>query len=299
MSAPIILVTGGTGTLGRHVVDRLHQAGCEVRVLSRKQHEDRDGVRFVVGDLATGEGLVPALQSATVIVHCASRQKGDAEATRTLVRAAQAQPVPPHLVYISIVGIDRVPFGYYRTKLAAERIIAESGLPWSTLRATQFHDLVLLAARVLAKPPVVLVPAGVLVQPVDADEVAARLVELALDAPAGRVPDLGGPEVADVAALLRAYLGATGSRRPVLPVRMPATRALRAGGLVLAEQPDSAGPGGSEQGGSGQGGSGAAGSGPGVRGRRTWAEFLAERVGRPADDARPAGVGRSAGAGRA
>lgn len=286
MSAPIILVTGGTGTLGRHVVDRLHQAGCEVRVLTRSRHEDRAGVRFVVGDLATGEGLVPALQNATVVVHCASRQKGDAEATRALVRAAQAQPVPPHLVYISIVGIDRVPFGYYRTKLAAERIVAESGLPWTTLRATQFHDLVLMAARVLAKPPVVLVPAGVLVQPVEADEVAARLVELALGTPAGRVPDLGGPEVADAAALLRAYLAATGSRRPVLSVRMPATRALRAGGLVLDERPD-----GSDQGVLGQGV-----SGRGVRGRRTWAEFLAERVGRPADAARAA---RSADAGHA
>ena len=281
MSAPIVLVTGGTGTLGRHVVERLHRAGCEVRVLSRSRHEDREGVRHVVGDLATGEGLVPALQRVTAIVHCASGQKGDAEATRALVRAAQAQPVPPHLVYISIVGIDRVPFGYYRSKLAAEQIVAESGLPWTTLRATQFHDLVLTAARVLARPPVVLAPAGVLVQPVDADEVAARLVELVLGEPAGRVPDLGGPEVADAAALLRAYLVAVGSRRPVLPVRLPGTRALRGGGLVLDGRPEAPAP----------DRSGAA------RGTRlTWAEFLAERVGRPAD--RPADAGRAADADR-
>ena len=107
-------------------------------------------------------------------------------------------------MYISVVGADRVPvvsgidramFGYFASKRAAERVVADSGLPWTTLRATQFHDLILTVARQLAKLPVMPVPAGVRFQPVDAGEVAARLVELALGAPAGLVPDLAGPRV--------------------------------------------------------------------------------------------------------
>src|SRR4030095_6974168 len=130
-----------------------------------------------------------------------------------LVRAA-SRAGAPHLVYISVVGADRVPiasavdramFGYYGSKLASERIVTESGLPWTTLRATQFHDLILTMARALAKLPVVVVPAGGRSQPVDADEVAARLVELALGQPAGLVPDLAGPRVYGMADLVRGY----------------------------------------------------------------------------------------------
>ena len=146
----------------------------------------------MTGDLTTGEGIEAAVDGVTTIVHCAGTNTGDDETTRTLVRAA-ARAGAPHLVYISVVGADRVPinsavdramFGYFGSKLAAERVVAESGLPWTTLRATQFHDLILTVARALAKLPVVPVPAGSRFQPVDTDEVAARLVELALAEPA-------------------------------------------------------------------------------------------------------------------
>jgi uncharacterized protein YbjT (DUF2867 family) len=96
-------------------------------------------------------------------------------------------------VYVSIVGVDRIPYGYYRAKLATETVVEESGLPWTILRATQFHDLIRRIAGVLAKSPVVPVPAGVRFQPVDVHEVAARVVELATGTPAGRVDDMGGP----------------------------------------------------------------------------------------------------------
>ena len=202
MHAPI-LVTGGTGTLGRLVAQRLRDAGYEVRVLSRRSHQDEDGVEFVTGDLATGEGVDAAVAGTGIVLHCAGGPKGDGDKARHLVRAASRAGVR-HLVYISVVGADRVPlasgldramFGYFGSKLAAERAVADSGLPWTTLRATQFHDLLLLVVRQLARLPVVPVPAGIRFQPVDAGEVAARLVELALVRPAGLVPDLGGPRV--------------------------------------------------------------------------------------------------------
>ena len=198
-----ILVTGGTGTLGRLVVPRLRDAGREVRVLSRRTREAGDGVEYVTGDLATARGSKTAVDGTEIIVHCAGSSKGDEDKARNLVRAA-SRAGARHLVYISVVGADRIPvvsgidramFGYFASKLAAERVVADSGLPWTTLRATQFHDLILMVAQQMTKLPVIPVPAGVRFQPVDAGEVAARLVELALGAPAGLVPDMAGPRV--------------------------------------------------------------------------------------------------------
>src|SRR5918992_5665248 len=200
MTSPI-LVTGGTGTLGRLVVRRLRDAGYDVRVLSRRHHEAADGIKFVTGDLATGEGIEPAVDGAGTVVHCAGSPKGDEDKARNLVRAA-SRAGTAHLVHISVVGADRIPidsrvdramFGYFGSKLAAERIVADCGLPFTTLRATQFHDLILTVAQQIARLPMVPVPAGFRFQPVDADEVAARLVELTLGETAGRVAHMGGP----------------------------------------------------------------------------------------------------------
>jgi len=257
-----ILVTGGTGTLGRVVVARLRDTGATVRVLSRSSHDPEQGVEFVTGDLATGEGIDAAVRGVEVVIHCAGSTKGDEEKARQLVEAASGAGVR-HLVYISVVGADRIPvvsgvdramFGYFGSKLAAERAVAESGLPWTTLRATQFHDLFLMTARQMARLPVIPVPGGFRFQPVDAGEVADRLVELALGTPAGLVPDMAGPRVYGMAELVRGYLRARRKRRAIVPLRLPgkAARAFRAGANLA--------PG-------------------GAVGRRTWEGFLAERVG--------------------
>src|SRR5262249_36204211 len=145
-----------------------------------------------------------------------------------------------HLVYISVVGADRIPvvsgldramFGFFESKLAAKRVVADSGVPWTTLRATQFYDLALAVARQMAKLPVIPLPAGFKFQPVDADEVAARLVELAFGAPLGLAPDLAGPNTYSMAELLRAYLRANHQRRLIVPIWLPgkAASAVRRG----------------------------------------------------------------------
>jgi uncharacterized protein YbjT (DUF2867 family) len=158
-----ILVTGRTGTLGRLVVLRLRDAGCEIRVLSRRSREADEGIEFATGDLATGEGINAAVDGAEIIVHCAGSTKGDKSKAENLVRAA-SRAGARHLVYISVVGADRIPvvsrvdramFGYFASKLGAERVVADSGLPWTTLRATQFHDLMLVTARQLARLPAI------------------------------------------------------------------------------------------------------------------------------------------------
>jgi uncharacterized protein YbjT (DUF2867 family) len=249
-----ILVTGGTGTLGRAVVTQLPADGHSVRVLSRRPHED-ETVEWVTGDLTTGAGLDEAVRGADAIIHCATdtrHPRRDVDGTQNLIDAARRNGAP-HLVYISIVGVDRIPLGYYRVKLEVERLIEDSGLPWTILRATQFHDLVSTVARILTWLPVAAVPAGTSFQPVDVRDVAARLGELAVTAPAGRAPDFGGPEVSSAVDLVRAHLHASGRRRAVLPVRMPGkvAAAYRDGGHLAPEHAD---------------------------GRRTFEEFLAEHV---------------------
>lgn len=229
MTSPI-LVTGGTGTLGSLVVPLLRGAGHDVRVLSRRNHEARDGITYVTGDLLKDEGTAAAVDGVDVVLHLAGGPKGDAEATANLVRAASAAGVR-HLIYISVVGADRMPIGYFRSKAASERVVAESGLPWTTMRAAQFHDLVLTVMKGITKLPVIPTPGAVSFQSVDAAEVADRLVELTLGEPAGLVPDLVGPEVHTMPDLVRGYLRARGKHRPRLSVRVPgkAGRAYRAG----------------------------------------------------------------------
>lgn len=227
-----ILVTGGTGTLGRLVTERLRADGHEVRVLSR--HAQPYAVDLRKG----GPALDTAVAGVDTVVHCASTQTGgDENAAEHLIAAARRAGVG-HLVYISIVGVDRVPFGYYKAKLAVERQIERSGLGWTVLRATQFHDLLVRFFQGLGKPPVMLLPAGVSDQPVEVAEVAGRLAELALGAPAGRVPDMGGPEVRTFDSLARAWLAATGRRRRVvnMPLFGRAYRAFREGGHLAPER---------------------------------------------------------------
>ena len=252
MTAPILL-TGGTGTLGRQVLPLLRAAGHDVRVLSRQPHDGGDGVQYRRGDLRSGRGVDDAVAGVHTVVHLAGGPKGDDVATRTLSRAS-ARAGARHLVHISVVGADRVPVAWFRMKAAAEREVSGCGVPWTTLRAAQFHELVLTVARKMSRLPVLPVPGGLRFEPVDSGEVARRVAELALGSPAGLVRDLAGPEVVGVGDLVGGYLEATGRHRPRLGVRLPgaAGRAYRAGDNL---------------------------AGPGAdRGTRTWADFLEARI---------------------
>jgi uncharacterized protein YbjT (DUF2867 family) len=225
-----VLVTGGTGTVGRVVVDQLTTAGKEVRVLSRgRRRQQSTDVEHVVGDVQTGDGLNAAVDGIDTIVHCVYPAEH-------LVAAAK-RAGSPHLVYVSIVGIDRVPFSLYRKMLANERTIAESGLPWTVMRATQFHDLIAFILRMLAKSPLMPLPSGLSFQPVDVREVGERLARLALGEPVGRAPDFGGPQARALDDLARSYLSMAGKRRAIVPIRLPgkAFRAFRAGGHLAPE----------------------------------------------------------------
>ena len=136
-----ILVTGGTGTLGKPTVRLLRAAGHELRVFSRKP-----GVGRVVGNLATGEGLAAALDGVDTVLHLANGMFREAAQTERLLAALEPAKIR-HLFYISIVGVDKNPFAYYKQKLASERLIEASGIPFTILRGDPVPQLARRAAH--------------------------------------------------------------------------------------------------------------------------------------------------------
>lgn len=239
----MILLTGGTGGLGREVARAAERAGHTVRIASRRAApgDAPAGRQWARMDVRTGEGIAEALSGADVVIHAASdprRHAGvDVQGTHLLAEAARAAGTG-HLVYVSIVGIDRIPFAYYRSKLRAEGIVAASGVPYSLVRATQFHSLVDALLGGLARVPLIHpVPTDFRFQSVDTAEVAARLVRAAEGGPGGRLPDFGGPEVLTLGEMARAWKAARGVRKRMvhLPLPGPLPAAFREGRNTLTE----------------------------------------------------------------
>lgn len=241
-----VLVTGGTGVLGTRVVQHLQSRAVTVRILSRRPPPRQMTSEWAVADLATGHGLNAALEDVDVIVHAATsplRPDEDLAGARHLLRHARTAGVR-HVLYVSIVGVDQPgPFRYYTVKRQIEQEIARSGVPYTIVRSTQFHEFVSSLLRRLSLGPVVILPNGVTLQPVAADCVAAHLADAALRAPGGRRPDLRGPDTQSLAGLARAWLRATGPRRWTLrvPLPIPLFRAMQ-GGRVTSDRAQPVGP---------------------------------------------------------
>jgi len=220
-----VLVAGGTGALGRHVVTLLRNEGHRARILSRRPKGHVDTVQ---GDLSTGAGLAKAVAGMDAIIHAATQltkqQATDVVGTRRLLAMAREAGVK-HVVYISIVGMEGVGYPYYRAKLAAEAVVKENIVPWSILRATQFHTLMETFLGAFSKPPLfAAVPFNWQFQPVDPSEVAARLVEVVKHEPAGMLPNFGGPEVRDFKSIATSWLKATKSNKRLVNLPMPLIR---------------------------------------------------------------------------
>ena len=234
-----LLVTGGTGRLGQRLLEPLQAAGHSVRQMSRRG----TGPGGVRGDLATGRDLAAAAAGAQVVVHAASDARGnpwevDVAGTRRLVEAVDRDRLQ-HLVYVSIVGVDRIPYGYYRAKYSAEQVLLASGLPVTLLRVTQFHDFVDLLLDTARRGPVLPVPMGWRVQPVDVGEVAGHIAELCAAPPTGGVVEFGGPEELSAADLARAWAGARapGTHVVATPVPGKLSTAFRDGAALTSGGP--------------------------------------------------------------
>ncbi|SOE03342.1 SDR family oxidoreductase [Blastococcus haudaquaticus] len=244
-----VLVTGGTGRLGQRLVGPLREAGHGVKQMSRRG----TGPGGVRGDLSSGFDLRAALAGAELVVHAASDPQGDpwqvdVAGTRRLVEAVDRDRLR-HLVYVSIVGVDRIPYGYYRAKFAAEQVLLASGLPVTLLRVTQFHDFVDFLLDSARKGPVLPVPMGWRVQPVDVGDVAQHVVDVVGRPATGGVVEYGGPEELAVADLARAWAAARAPGAHVVATPVP-------GKLGSAFRDGAAVPAGGE------------------KGRRTYAEHL-------------------------
>ena len=233
-----VLITGGTGTLGSHLTKYASLGGDSVRILSRRSGpgDVSDDFRWVQGDLGTGDGLTSAVDGVDVVFHLATSpgigtKKVDVEGTRRLVNAAEEMGVN-HFIYLSIVGIDRIPYSYYQHKLTAESIVESGSVPHTILRATQFHELIDLVLSSATKMPLVTwLPKDFQVQSIAASEVAQHLYELSQREPAGRVPDIGGPEVRISGDMIDPWLEAQNLNRKVFSFPFPGEigRAFREG----------------------------------------------------------------------
>lgn len=218
-----IAVVGGTGTLGAPIVAELAGRGDDVLALSRKPPRTLPaGASHRSVDLTGGAGLDAALAGVEVVVDASNSNPRDAgpvlvEGTRRLLDAAARAGVR-HYAGISIVGCERVPTAYYKVKVEQEQLIAAGAVPWSLLRATQFHELLDWAFGQAAR--LRLRPTGkARLQPVASAVVAARLAALAHEQPGGRLAEIAGPEVRRLGELSRAWAQARGRR--LLPARLP------------------------------------------------------------------------------
>lgn len=231
-----IAIVGGTGTLGAHVVSELSGRGHQVRVLSRSSKE------FPV-DLTSGDGLAAALEGCAAVVD-ASNATSPRRAARVLVEGsrrllvAEREAGVGHHVCVSIIGCDRVPMGYYRVKTQQERVVQSGPVPWSLVRATQFHELVAAALTAASRFRVLPVP-GMRLQTVAAAEVAGAVADIAQGEPARAQVQVAGPQITTAAELARTWKAATGHSAIMIPVPVPGKlgRALRDGSLT-AENPD-------------------------------------------------------------
>ena len=252
-----VLVTGGVGMLGSKVVKELTETGYSVRIMSRKRQPTNllSTTEWAQADLETGQGVANAVAGIDVVVHAASSpfkhtRQIDVEGTRLLLELARVAGAA-HVIYISIVGIDRIPYYYYRAKLAAEELVRNSGIPWSLFRATQFHYLVDLFFQAATKVPLVtLLPTDLQCQSIAESEVASRVCEIVVAGPRGRLADLGGPEVLTTGEMLHSWLKLRGMHRRVLPLHLPGkvAQGFRRGYNTCPDQP--------------------------VRGRITWTEWV-------------------------
>jgi uncharacterized protein YbjT (DUF2867 family) len=231
-----VVVTGGTGHLGRDLVARL-KGSHRVRVLARSAGSDPD-VEWIRGDLATGRGIADALAGSQTVIHAATlspaARRGyfvpkdfwsspaavDRDGTARLLKQAAAAGVE-HLIYVSIVGIDKPRIPYLKRKLEAENLVRESPVPWSIARAAQFHWLLDRVLGKMARLPVVVLPANLPLEPVDTTDFADHLVAAVGNGPGGRLDDFGGPEVLTFAQAFAQWRRIRRRRARTLAIPLP------------------------------------------------------------------------------
>jgi uncharacterized protein YbjT (DUF2867 family) len=225
-----IAIVGGTGTLGRQLVSELQSRGHDVRILSRNAPVYRV-------NLATGEGLDAAVAGCEVVIDASNNSSRNAAATlvegsRRLLTAARTAGVAHHIC-VSVVGCERVPIGYFQVKAQQEQVVEHGQVPWTIVRATQFHEYAAATLESAARWRVVPLP-QVRLQTVASAEVARVITDVAAGGPRRARVEVAGPEVTTARELAALWRRATGRKVALLPLWLPGKlgRALRAGALT-------------------------------------------------------------------
>jgi len=208
-----IVVIGGTGLIGSKTVAILRQAGHEVLAAAPS-----NGVNSI-----TGEGLKEAMAGAQVVVDLANSPSFEDKAVLEFFETSERHLLPVeaaagvrHHVALSIVGTDRSPeIGYFRAKVAQEKLILASGIPFTIIRATQFMEFIGGVADAGAEGNTVRISSGPF-QPIAADDVASVVAEVALAAPRNGIVEIAGPERAPFSDFVARYLKAKGDPRKVV-----------------------------------------------------------------------------------
>jgi uncharacterized protein YbjT (DUF2867 family) len=244
-----ICVAGGTGQVGREVVRQALQLGHEVSVVSRNPPAPGaegadDGAEYYRADVTTGEGLAAALAGAAVVIDCLEGRSGRAlrdfaDGGARLLSAAHAAGVRK-AVLLSIINCDQVPLRFYRSKAAKEGRYAASALETVTVRATQFHSLLVQLFAAGAKVGLVPVIKGARFQTIAPGEAASALLEAAFEEPSQelhRLRTVGGPEVNGMAELAETWKRLSGSRARLVRLPLPGAvgKYLREGGNLVPE----------------------------------------------------------------
>ncbi|GAB4024058.1 SDR family oxidoreductase [Spirosoma koreense] len=225
------LVIGGSGVLGSAVVNELRKHPVDFLTGSRQPIKTDSyslvgqpaGIPWTRMDARTGEGLTAALAGIDTVFLLASspgrigREPVETVITRNVLTAMNRSEVN-HLIYVSIVGVDKIPYRYYQAKRAAEVLIRQAQVPYTILRATQFHNLIDFALGKLMSLPIGFIPKKLLVQPIHVRAVAQELYRLAQDGPQQSILNLGGPQVQDVGTLVRSWMQYRPFTKPIVPI---------------------------------------------------------------------------------
>lgn len=252
-----VLLTGGTGTLGKELLPKLAEAGHDVVAFSRRPLPDDVPATCAVGDLSTGEGIEEAIRGCDVVLHAATAGFGDrytfrwamfhragvdVRGTQLLLEAAKRVGVS-HFLFTSIVGMDRVPYWpniyrYFKHKLAAERLVRESSIPWTIARMTQFHPLLdqIFEWQLRMPGPVTVLDAPG--QPIDPSDAADHVIARLSGNPTHDVVEAGGPEVLSARQIVDAWTARRGVKRKARVVRAPGKigRAMAEGALTCPDK---------------------------------------------------------------
>ncbi|MFD2212213.1 SDR family oxidoreductase [Metabacillus endolithicus] len=218
-----ILVTGSTGHLGSALLNQLKGSDYEVKITSRNKPKGNEHFEWIYSDLFSGEGLEEAVKDVDVIIHSATSPNKHSKVVEVsgfneLLRRAKHIK---HFIYPSIVGIDKIPFNYYKHKLEAEILLENSSIPHTVVRATQFHhfiDNLFLSRPVLKR---YIVPGNFKCQSVDVNEFANHLIGIVDKGPQGKIQDFGGPDIVTIREMAELKIKINNENNKVLSISLP------------------------------------------------------------------------------